>query len=40
MVMSPKMPPTEEERRNNRFSFILGIVIALVILIIFALVFK
>jgi uncharacterized membrane protein YqiK len=38
--MSQKTPPTEEERKNNRFSFILGIVIALVILIIFVLLFK
>jgi len=38
--MSQKTPQTEEERRNHRFSFILGIVIALVILIIFVLVFK
>ena len=38
--MSQKTPPTEEESRNNRFSFIVGIVIALVILIIFVLLFR
>ena len=38
--MSQETPPIEEERRNNRFSFILGIVIALVILIMFVLLFR
>jgi len=31
--------PTEEEKSNNRYSFIVGIVIALVIIIIFTLLF-
>jgi len=34
------MPPTEEEKRNNRFSFIVGMAIALVIIIIFVLLFR
>jgi hypothetical protein len=38
--MSEKMPPTDEEKRNNRFSFIVGMVIALAIIIIFVLLFK
>jgi len=38
--MKQKMPPTEEEKRNNRFSFIVGMAIALVIIIIFVLLFR
>jgi hypothetical protein len=38
--MSQKTPQTEEEKRNNRFSFILGMLIALVIIVIFVLLFK
>lgn len=38
--MSEKMPRTEEEKQSNRFSFIVGMVIALVIIIIFVLLFK
>jgi len=38
--MSQKTPPTEEEKRNNRFSFILGMLIALAIIVIFVLLFK
>ena len=38
--MSEQTPKTEEEKRNNRFSFIVGMVIALVIIIIFVLLFK
>ena len=34
-----KTPPTEEEKRNHLFSFIVGIVIALVVMIIFVLLF-
>jgi hypothetical protein len=34
-----KTPPTEEEKRNRRFSFIVGICIGLVIIIIFVLLF-
>lgn len=35
-----KVPPTEEERKNHRFSFIVGIIIAMVIIIAFALLFN
>lgn len=35
-----KVPPTEEERRNHRFSFIVGIIIAMAIIIAFALLFN
>ncbi len=38
--MSEKKPLTEEEKRNNRFSFIVGMIIALVIIVVFVLVFK
>jgi hypothetical protein len=34
-----KRPPTEEEKRNHRFSFIVGIFIGLAIIIIFVLLF-
>lgn len=34
-----KKPLTEEEKKNNRFSFIVGMVIALVIMIVFVLLF-
>ena len=34
-----KTSPTEEEKRNHRFSFIVGIIIALAIMIIFVLLF-
>ena len=37
---SEKMPPTEEERKNHRFSFIVGIIIAMAIIIVFALLFN
>jgi hypothetical protein len=37
--MSQKRTPTEEEKRNHLFSFIVGMVIALVIIIIFVLLF-
>ena len=37
--MSEKTPLTEEEKENNRFSFIVGMLIALVIIIIFVLLF-
>jgi len=35
-----KQPPTEEERKNNRFSFIVGIVIIIAIMIAFTLLFN
>jgi len=35
-----KLPPTEEERKNNRFSFIVGIIIAMAIIIAFAILFN
>ncbi len=38
--MSEKKTPTEEERKNNRFSFIVGIVIALVVIVLFVLLFN
>ena len=38
--MSEKRPLTEEERRSNRFSFIVGMVIALAILVLFVLLFR
>jgi len=38
--MGEKLPPTEEERQNNRFSFIVGIFIGLAIIIIFVLLFN
>lgn len=34
-----KTPPTAEEKRNHRFSFIVGMAIALAIIIIFVLLF-
>ncbi len=34
-----KKPRTEEEKKNNRFSFIVGILIGLAIIIIFVLLF-
>ncbi len=34
-----KKPLTEEEKKNNRFSFMVGMVIALVIMIVFVLLF-
>lgn len=34
-----KKPQTEEEKRNNRFSFIVGIFIGLAIIILFVLLF-
>lgn len=38
--MSEKKIVTEEERRNNRFSFIVGIFIALAVIIIFVVLFN
>lgn len=38
--MSEKTPKTEEEQKNNRFSFMIGIFIALVIIIAFTLLFN
>jgi len=38
--MSEKKIPTEEERKNNRFSFIVGVVIALVVIVLFVLLFN
>lgn len=38
--MSEKAPKSEEERKSNRFSFMVGIFIALVIIIAFALLFN
>jgi hypothetical protein len=35
-----KKPLTEEEKKNNRFSFMVGMVIALVIIIVFVLLFQ
>jgi predicted nucleic acid-binding Zn ribbon protein len=35
-----KKPLTEEEKKNNRFSFMVGMVIALVIIIVFVLLFR
>lgn len=35
-----KLPPTEEEKKNNQFSFIVGIIIALAIIVAFALLFN
>jgi len=34
-----KKPRTEEEKKNNRFSFIVGILIGLAIIILFVLLF-
>ena len=34
-----KKPQTEEEKKNNRYSFIVGILIGLAIIIIFTLLF-
>ena len=34
-----KTPPTEEEKRNHRFSFIVGMIIVLAIMIIYVLLF-
>ncbi len=34
-----KRPPTEEEKKNHRFSFIVGIVIGIVIIVAFTLLF-
>jgi hypothetical protein len=38
--MSEKTPPTEEEMKNNRFSFVVGMFIALAIIVIFAIAFR
>jgi hypothetical protein len=38
--MSEQMPSTEQERRNHRFSFIVGILIALAVLVLFVILFK
>jgi hypothetical protein len=38
--MDEKKPPTEEEKRNNRFSFIVGILIALAIIVLFVILFR
>ncbi len=38
--MTEKAPLTEEEKKNNRFSFIVGMFIALAIIILFVLLFK
>src|SRR5713226_7587066 len=38
--MGEKTPPTEEEKRNNRFSFIVGILIALAIIVLFVILFR
>ncbi len=35
-----KLPPTEEQKKNNRFSFVVGIVIVIAIMIVFALLFN
>ncbi len=35
-----KLPLTEEERKSNRFSFIVGMCIALAIIILFAIFFN
>ena len=37
---SEKPAPTEEEKKNNRFSFIVGIFIALAIIVLFAIFFR
>lgn len=37
--MSEKSPKTEEEKQSNRFSFIVGMLIALAIIVIFVLLF-
>ncbi len=37
---SEKLPQSEEEKKNNRFSFMVGIVIAIVIIIAFAILFN
>jgi hypothetical protein len=34
-----KRPPTEEEKKNHRYSFIVGILIGLAIIVIFTLLF-
>jgi len=34
-----KIPPTEEEKKNHRFSFIVGILIGLAIIVAFTLLF-
>lgn len=38
--MSEKVPQTDEEKKNNRFSFIVGIAIALIVIIAFTLLFN
>lgn len=38
--MSEKQSVSEEEKANNRFSFIVGIVIALVIIVLFTIFFN
>jgi hypothetical protein len=40
IAMSEKLPPTQEEVRSNRFSFIVGIFIALAIIILLTLLFN
>ena len=40
MSESKKKPLTVEEKRNHLFSFIVGMVIALVIIVVFVLVFR
>jgi len=39
-TMSEKTPLTEEEQKNNRFSFVVGILIALAIIVLFVILFK
>lgn len=38
--MHEKTPLTDEEKRNHRFSFIVGIVIAVAIIVVFVILFK
>ncbi len=38
--MDEKTPPIVEEKRNNRFSFIVGILIALAIIVLFVILFR
>jgi hypothetical protein len=39
IMSEEKRPRTEEEKKNNRFSFIVGIVIGLAIIVAFTLLF-
>jgi hypothetical protein len=39
IMSETKKPLTDEEKKNNRFSFIVGILIGLVIIILFVLLF-